>query len=322
MIEAATGTHVWAERYDYPLGDIFALQDEIPLSVVGAIEPSLRQAEIERSRRKRPDNLDAYDLYLRALPHAQVAMPGDGEKALSSLNKALELEPDYAAHALAAWCYEQRYLRGGMHEVDKIAGLKQRAALAAGADDPTTLSTAGFVIGLVEHDYQTAMIAIDHALALNGSSALAFALGSTILAHDGRIAQAIDYGERALRLSPHDPTVYLELTALGIAHLAAGRFEEAAAMCNKASQSNPRFVSPSCCEPPPCPASAEPMRLKLRPAVCSSLSRISALPSSSGRILGDRRYLGSRRRSSAPNWPAGLKPATVRRRKRPVRSFP
>jgi adenylate cyclase len=201
------------------------------LSVVGAIEPSLRQAEIERSKRKRPDNLDAYDLYLRALPHAQVAMPGDGEKALSWLHKALDLEPDYAAaHALAAWCYEQRYLRGGMHEADKIAGLKHaRTALATGADDPTTLATAGFVIGLVEHDYQTAMIAIDHALALNGSSALALGLGATILAHDGRIAQAIDYGERALRLSPHDPTVYLQLTALGIAHLAAGRFAEAAA---------------------------------------------------------------------------------------------
>jgi adenylate cyclase len=271
LIEAATGTHVWAERYDYPLGDIFALQDEITLSVVGAIEPSLRQAEIERSKRKRPDNLDAYDLYLRALPHAQVAMPGDGEKALSSLNKALELEPDYAAaHALAAWCYEQRYLRGGMHEVDKIAGLKHaRAALAAGADDPTTLATAGFVIGLVEHDYQTAMIAIDHALALNGSSALAFALGSTILAHDGRIAQAIDYGERALRLSPHDPTVYLELTALGIAHLAAGRFEEAAAMCNKASQSNPRFSFP----------------VVLRTAASSRLGRTDEAKASARRVL-------------------------------------
>jgi adenylate cyclase len=150
LIETATGTHVWAERYDYPLGDIFALKDEITLSVVGAIEPSLRQAEIERSKRKRPDNLDAYDLYLRALPHAQVAMPGDGEKALSWLHKALDLEPDYAAaHALAAWCYEQRYLRGGMHEADKIAGLKHaRTALATGADDPTTLATAGFVIRL------------------------------------------------------------------------------------------------------------------------------------------------------------------------------
>jgi len=246
LIETATGTHVWAERYDRPLGNIFALQDEITISVVGAIEPSLRQAEIERARRKRPESLDAYDLYLRALPHAQVAMPSDGEKALSLLHRSLALEPDFAAaHALAAWCYEQRYLRGGMSEADKTAGLKHaRQALAAGADDPTTLATAGFVIGLVEHDYETAMNAIDQALALNGSSVLALGLGSTILAHDGRIAQTIEYAERALRLSPHDPTAYLQFTALGIAYLADGRFEEAAAVCNKASQSNPRFSFP------------------------------------------------------------------------------
>ncbi len=173
-------------------------------------------------------------------------MPGDGEKALSWLNKSLALEPGYAAaHALAAWCYEQRYLRAGMHEADKVDALAHaRAALAAGADDATTLATAGFVIGLVEHDYESAMNAIDHALALNGSSALALALGSTILAHDGRFDRAIEYGERALRLSPHDPTAYLQLTALGIAHLAAGRFEQSAAACNKASQSNPHFSFP------------------------------------------------------------------------------
>jgi adenylate cyclase len=246
LIETASGTHVWAERYDRPLGDILALQDEITLSVVGAIEPSLRRAEIARAKRKRPENLDAYDLYLRALPHAQIAMPGDSEKALEWLHRSLALEPDYAAaHALAAWFYEQRYLRGGMHEADRTAGLNHaRAALRAGADDPTTLATAGFVIGLVEHDYQTAMNAIDHALVLNGSSTLALGLGATILAHDGQIARAIELGERALRLSPHDLMAYLPLTALGIAHLAAGRFEEAAAACNKACQSNPHFSFP------------------------------------------------------------------------------
>jgi TolB-like protein/Flp pilus assembly protein TadD len=271
LIETASGTHVWAERYDRPLGDIFALQDEITLSVVSAIEPSLRQAEIVRAKRKRPENLDAYDLYLRALPHAQVAMPGDGEKALEWLHKSLALEPDYAAaHALAAWCYEQRYLRGGMHEADKIAGLYHaRAALGSGADDPTTLATAGFVIGLVEHDYQTAMNAIDHALALSGSSTLALSLGATILAHDGQITRAIEYGERALRLSPHDPTVYLQLTALGIAHLAAGRFEDAAAVCNKACQSNPHFSFPAV----------------LQTAALSSLGRVNEAKALARRVL-------------------------------------
>ena len=103
LIEAASGRHVWAERYDRALDDIFAVQDEITLSVVGYIEPSLRQAEIERAKRKRPDSLDAYDLYLRALPYAMVFMPGDADKALPLLRQSIELEPGFAAaHAAAA----------------------------------------------------------------------------------------------------------------------------------------------------------------------------------------------------------------------------
>jgi adenylate cyclase len=124
LIEAGSGTHVWAERYDRALDDIFEVQDEITLSLVGAIEPSLRQAEIERAKRKRPENLDAYDLYLRALQHAYVPMPGEADKALVLLDQAPAVQPDYpAAQAAEAWCYEMRYLRGGLHEADKAAAL-------------------------------------------------------------------------------------------------------------------------------------------------------------------------------------------------------
>src|SRR5262245_33784209 len=115
LIDATTGTHVWAERYDRRLEDIFALQDEITLSVVGAIEPSLRDAEIERVKRKRPDSLDAYDLVLRAIPHVYVAMPEEAAKALPILEKALALEPSYAgAHGLLAWCHEILFVRSGL----------------------------------------------------------------------------------------------------------------------------------------------------------------------------------------------------------------
>ena len=246
LIEATTGTHVWAERYDRPLGDIFDLQDEITLSVVGAIEPSLRQVEIERAKRKRPESLDAYDLYLRALPFAQVAMPGDADKALVLLNQSLALEPDYAAvHALAAWCYEVRYLRGGLHEADKVAGLRHaRAAIESGADDAMTLATAGFVIGLVAHDYETAMNAIDRSLALTGSSALALSFGAVILGHAGQGARAVEYGERAVRLSPADFMLYMPYAGLVTAYVAAGNFAEAAAAGAKAAQANPRFSYP------------------------------------------------------------------------------
>jgi adenylate cyclase len=246
LIEAASGRHVWAERYDRALDDIFAVQDEITLNVVGAIEPSLRQAEIERAKRKRPDSLDAYDLYLRALPHLHAAMPGDADRALPLLRQALDLQPDYAAaHAAAAFCYENRYMRGGLNQADKEAALHHaRAAIEAGADDAATLATAGFVIGLVEHDYETAMNAIDGALALTGSSAWALGSGAVILGHAGRTAQAIEYGERALRVSPLDPEIWHTYTGLAIAHCAAGNWQDAIAACRHTIRANPRFSLP------------------------------------------------------------------------------
>src|SRR6266446_1644815 len=133
------------------------------MSVVGAIEPNLRQAEIERAQRKRPDSLDAYDLYLRALPFATTCMPEDADKALPLLEQAISFEPDYAAvHALIAWCHEQRYLRGGLRaEVRAIASSHARAAIAAGGDDALALAIGGFVIAAVEQDFGTGLEAID-----------------------------------------------------------------------------------------------------------------------------------------------------------------
>jgi TolB-like protein/class 3 adenylate cyclase/Tfp pilus assembly protein PilF len=243
LIEAGNGTHVWAERYDRALDDIFELQDEITLSLVGAIEPSLRQTEIERAKRKRPENLDAYDLYLRALPHAYVPMPGEADKALVLLGEALALQPDYpAAQAAAAWCYEMRYLRGGLHDADKVAALGHaQAAIEAGADDAATLATAGFVIGLVAHDYQTAIEVIDRALTLTGASALALWMGATVLAHAGEVAKAIDYAERALRLTPFGRESSFAYVALAMAYSASGNFEQAVATSVKSAQANPRF---------------------------------------------------------------------------------
>ena len=253
LIEAETGTHVWAERYDRAIGDIFDLQDELTLSVVAAIEPSLRQAEIARAKRKRPENLDAYDLYLRAQPFAQVAMPGDAGKALALLDQALALEPDYAAaHASAAWCYEQRYMRGGLREEDKVAGLHHaRAAIESGADNAATLATAGFCIGLIAHDYTTAMEVIDRGLSLAASSALGLGFGLIILGHAGEADRAIDYAERALRAGPPDFMSYLSYCGLALAycglalaHYVAGNFAGSAAAGSRSAQANPRFSYP------------------------------------------------------------------------------
>ena len=243
LIDAATGAHVWADRYDGALDDIFELQDQITASVVGVVEPSLRQAEIERAKRKRPDSLDAYDLYLRALPHAYANTPEDGREALRLLDEALRLDPTYAsAHGIAAWCHEQLYNRTGFREEYKTSALRHAAAaIAHGADDATALCFAGFTIALVARDYDAGISAMDRSLALNTSYATGFAYSAIIRAFAGQYETAIEHAQRAIRLNPLDPMGSQPYISLVFAYLPLGRFEEAATAAAKAVQLNPKF---------------------------------------------------------------------------------
>jgi TolB-like protein/Flp pilus assembly protein TadD len=246
LIDALTGTHLWADRFDGSLEDVFDLQDNVALSVAGVIEPTLRQAEIERARRKRPDNLDAYDLYLRSLPFAFASMPQDADKALGFLHRAIKLEPDYAAaHAMIAYCHEVRYLRGGFHKETRTAAIHHaRKAMASGNDDATALATAAFVIAVIEGDYQTAVNLIDRSLALSTSSAWVFSLSSIIRAWMGESATAVKQAEQAIRLSPFDSLIWMPYVGLAYAHFAARRSQEAVAAASRAIQSNPGFSVP------------------------------------------------------------------------------
>ena len=243
LIDAVTGAHVWAERYDRKSDDIFALQDEITLSVVGAIEPSLRLAEVERVRRKRPDSLDAYDLVLHAQPDVYARMPERSTKALVLLDRALTLDPTYAlAHAYAAECHHTLFVRGGLTEEHRAASIRHaQAAIAHGQDDAFALAFAGFSIGMDGHDRAAAFATFEAALALSPSSALTYILGSVILAFDGEAERAIEWGERGLRLSPFDPWRATAFIAFALGHFHRGRFEEAAAAARKAVQSSPGF---------------------------------------------------------------------------------
>jgi adenylate cyclase len=247
LIDAASGAHLWADRFDGSLEDVFELQDRVAITVAGIIEPTLRQAEIERARRKRPDNLDAYDLYLRALPFAYTSMPEEADKALGFLEQAIKLEPDLAiGHAMIAWSHEQRYLRGGLLEEAKSTALRHaRLAIAAGSDDATALAIAGLVIGFLDAlDYATALDAFDRALALSPSSAVALGFSAVTRAWRGESAIAIQQAEQALRLSPFDPLSNIRHMAIAIAHFVAGRFEQAAVAANRATQAHPRFSPP------------------------------------------------------------------------------
>ena len=242
LIEAETGLHLWAERYDRLLEDIFALQDEITTSIVGALEPNLRKVEVERARRKRPESLDAYDLMLRALPFTYSHTTEDADRAIPLLKKALELEPGYAgSHALLAWCYHSRF-RLALGQQDRLAAIHHaHEAASAGADDATALGIAGFVISLDEHDHGTALSLLDRALSLSSCNIFALHCSALVLSFMGETERAIDRAQRALRLSPFDVLNYLSFNALVIAYLHTGRVQEAyQAACNSV-RSNPRF---------------------------------------------------------------------------------
>ncbi|MFQ5973932.1 MAG: adenylate/guanylate cyclase domain-containing protein [Alphaproteobacteria bacterium] len=245
LIEAESGRHVWADRYDRTLDDVFALQDELTMSVVAAIEPSLRQAEIERVKRKRPDSLDAYDLVLRALPHVYPAMPDGAATALSLLESALEKEPDYAlAHGFAAWAHEIVFARGGGREENRLGAARHaHAAIAHGRDDAIALSLGGFAMGMVVHDREAARQAFEAALALSPSCALTYILGSVVIVLAGDAERGIEWGERALRLSPFDPISYGPLFSITVARLARGEYEAAAEAAHKVFQANPYWSS-------------------------------------------------------------------------------
>jgi TolB-like protein/Tfp pilus assembly protein PilF len=241
LIDTATGAHVWAERYDRRSDDIFALQDEIALSVVGAIEPSLRRAEVERVKRKRPDSLDAYDLVLQTQPDVYSGMPAQVTRALVLLEQALALDPGYAlAHAYAAMCHHCLFLRAGLREESRAASIRHaRAAIVHGQDDAQALTFAGFSIGMDGHDHASAFTALEAALAISPSSALTYIVGGVMLGWAGEAERAIDWGERGLRLSPFDPWAWSAFHALALGHYHGGRYQEAAKAAYKAVQLHP-----------------------------------------------------------------------------------
>ena len=221
--------------------DIFDLQDQITDRVVGIVEPSLQRSEIERSRRKRPENLDAHDLVMRAMPFVFRQMPDDAEIAMPLFLSALQLDPDYAvAHAHLAWCHEWRFSRAGFDEADRIAGLRHaHATVASGTDDATALAVAGFVIALLGKDYQTAIKAINRALSLNASCATALYVGSITHAFSGHPTEATTFAKRALRLSPFDQLAFQAHASVGIAAIQEGQYEAASSHFSEAVQANP-----------------------------------------------------------------------------------
>ncbi len=226
-----TGAHIWAERFDGTLDDVFDLQDRVASGVAGAIEPRLHLAEIERARRKPTNNLDAYDLFLRAQALVFANRTKESlEESIRLSRQALALDPDYAmAMARIALSRGMQLLRDWIAAEGPEAeeGIRlARRAIAASGDDPWVLNLAGLALSLLTGDNHAALNAIDHAIRVNPNFGVAFGSRALVLAWLNRPDEAIQSAHQAIRLSPLDPGIWSFYSALVLAHLAAGRYEE------------------------------------------------------------------------------------------------
>jgi adenylate cyclase len=229
------------------VNDVFALQDEVTLNVVSAIQPKMLQAEIELAARRRPGNLSAHELFMRALPHFYTLTREGMVQALELLTRALELEPRYgAAASLAAACHVANIGQGWSTDAAseiaaaaKLIGL----ALSIDANDSDALSIAGRAIAYMSGDFDSAKEMVDRAVALNPNSSVAWEQRGWAYEYAGHHEEAIRSFELAIRLSPLDPLLYLTLTGMSLALVCLGRFEEAVTTARKALRKNPSFSS-------------------------------------------------------------------------------
>lgn len=250
LIEAETGAHLWADRFEGHLADVFELQDRVTSSVVGRIAPRLEQAEIERARRKPTERLDAYDHYLRGMEAFRRFSLGANDEALALFGKACELDPDYAgAYAMAARCYLQRKGFGwasmGELEIAEVRRLASRAA-ALGRDDAVALTDAGTALIVVAGDLDQGADMIARALALNQNLASTWHFSAMAKAYLGEPELAVEHAERAMRLSPQDPQMFAMWTVGAWGYLFQGRYEEAWRWAEAAVRQQPNFFIGLC----------------------------------------------------------------------------
>jgi len=273
LIDTTNGAHIWADHFDAALDDIFELQDRVAASVVGAVEPKLRQSEIERAGRKPTESLDAYDLYLRALAQFHKYTEGGMREAVVLLKRALAIDSSYApAAALTGWCRNWQKLQGWGHVSDAeiVEALSlARTAIETGKDDAEALWMAGNVNSFLGGEHATAAGVIERGLVLNPNSALGWFASGAVSYRQNRPDRAIEAYQRAMRLSPLDPLVHYFAGGLAMAHVIAGRYEEAIEWADRSLQELPRYES----------------ALRNRVVACAQLGRIAEARHWLGRLL-------------------------------------
>jgi adenylate cyclase len=245
LIDTASGAHIWADRFDGALDDIFELQDQVASGVVGAIEPKLRQSEIERAIRKPTESLDAYDLYLRALAQFRKWTVEGWHESIGLLRRALALDPSYApAAGLFARCRVVQRTNRVISDEEAAEGARlAHQAIETGTEDPDALWMGGWGMINLAGEAAAGLSAIERAVGLNPNSAHAWARCGWARAFLGRPAPAIEALQRAMRLSPLDPERWRFYGGLALAHLVAGRHEEAVEWADRALQEQPRATA-------------------------------------------------------------------------------
>jgi adenylate cyclase len=244
LIDAVTGTHLWAERFDGSLEDVFELQDQVAISAMGVIEPTLRAAEIRRSTDRPTNDLTAYDLYLQALPHWSSLEKDRILRALDLLGQAIERDRHYGpALASAAYCHQ---ILAANDWVDDLETNRRksihlaRQALQFAPDDPDVLAFAGLALGYFGEDINVGIELIERSLALNPSSARGWWCSGVLRNYAGHPDVAIEHFTNSLRLSPRNRTS--PGPGLGAAHFFNRQFDDSAAMLAASLEQAPTFA--------------------------------------------------------------------------------
>jgi len=245
LIDASTGAHIWADRFDGALENVFDLQDQVTARVVGAMSPKMEQAEIQRAKRKPTESLDAYDYYLHGMAMLYEWTNETNGEALRLFYKAIEVDPRFAsAYGMAAWCYAGRKANGWMadrpQEVAEASRLA-RKAVSLGRDDAVALYTGGYTLAYAAHDLDAGSVFIDRALTLNPNLATAWNAMGWVKIFLGEPEVALQHLAHAIRLSPFDAYLPNIRAAMAFAYFISGDYDKASSLAEQALQEKPDF---------------------------------------------------------------------------------
>ncbi len=247
LIDATTGTHLWADRFDSQLEDIFDLQDQITGSVIGALFPQLERAEIERAKRKPTESLQAYDYYLRALSSFYQFTREQNIEALKLCQAANEIDPGFAAaYALGAYSYMQRKVFGWTSDAaqERIEARRLvKRAIEIDKDDPTVLARAGQVISRLLNELEDGLALISRAQELDANLVIARYSSGWEHLFLGDVDAALKQFHIAVRLSPLDPLLFFAQTGIAFAHFLAGRYDDGLPWAKSAVLHRPNYLN-------------------------------------------------------------------------------